>query len=192
MDTVRVVIYANPDDVFILNTYSKSKHYKVVKVFEVGVLVWYDIVKFIQLNNIQMVLVMNCTSISCKVYDFLSIVNDLCKIKVCVHIHTYKIDSLLPTGKVNPVFRTACKILYEFDTLDRNQSKERLEKGYSSHRRRGGRVGRKKGYRKSYDQYLIEYEKEIDLLIEGVSLKRIRDLTGTSISTLRKLKIIFV
>lgn len=39
--------------------------------------------------------------------------------------------------------------------------------------------------------YLIEYYDEIELLRDGLSLRRVRSKTGQSINTLRKLRRIF-
>ena len=39
--------------------------------------------------------------------------------------------------------------------------------------------------------YLIEYGYEIELLRDGLSLRRVRSKTGRAINTLRKLKSIF-
>ena len=63
-----------------------------------------------------------------------------------------------------------------------------MASGYEHHRASGGRVGRKKGYRKSKDEYLLTYDREIILLSKGNTLKDVKSITGTSINTLRKLK----
>ena len=40
--------------------------------------------------------------------------------------------------------------------------------------------------------YFIEYPNEIDMLRDGMSLRRARNLTGRAINTLRKLRKMFV
>lgn len=47
------------------------------------------------------------------------------------------------------------------------------------------------GYRKLKFDYLIEYSDEIELLSSGLSLRRVRSMTGRAINTLRKLKRLF-
>lgn len=48
--------------------------------------------------------------------------------------------------------------------------------------------GRTIGYRKPRENYLKEYQKELRLLANGVSLRDISKITGRSVNTLRKLK----
>ena len=60
--------------------------------------------------------------------------------------------------------------------------------GYEHYRDKGGKVGRKEGYRKSESEFRTQYDREISLLKIGNSLSDVRAITGTSINTLRKLK----
>ena len=54
-------------------------------------------------------------------------------------------------------------------------------------RREGIKMGRPASYRKSDDKMKEQYRKEISLLKQGLSLRQINGLTGTSIMTIRKL-----
>ena len=67
----------------------------------------------------------------------------------------------------------------------------RMSGGYNAYRASGGKVGRKVGYRKSEAEMKIQYVKEIELLNDDYSLRRVQALTGTSINTLRKIKKLF-
>lgn len=49
-------------------------------------------------------------------------------------------------------------------------------------------MGRQKGYRKPTEQYLREYQTELRLLANGVSMRQVSKLTGRSVNTLAKLK----
>lgn len=49
-------------------------------------------------------------------------------------------------------------------------------------------AGRTIGYRKPRENYLKEYQKELRLLANGVSLRDISKITGRSVNTLRKIK----
>ena len=48
-------------------------------------------------------------------------------------------------------------------------------------------MGRPTTYRKSDDKMKEEYKKDISLLKQGLSLRQINAITGTSIMTIRKL-----
>jgi hypothetical protein len=65
-----------------------------------------------------------------------------------------------------------------------------MSSGYQHFRSNGGKVGRKEGYKKSNEQMKEQYSKELSLLKKGLSLRNIQAITGTSVNTLRKLKVI--
>lgn len=48
------------------------------------------------------------------------------------------------------------------------------------------------GRKKLKFDYLIQYGYEIDLLRDGLSLRRVRGITGRAINTLRKLRKMFM
>ena len=76
----------------------------------------------------------------------------------------------------------------QFNSLEKNLIRARMSVGYEHYRDKGGRVGRKNGYRKSESEFRTQYDREISLLKIGNSLSDVRAITGTSINTLRKLK----
>lgn len=47
-------------------------------------------------------------------------------------------------------------------------------------------------YKKVKFDYYIEYPNEIHMLRDGMSIRRVRNLTGRAINTLRKLRKMFV
>ena len=63
-----------------------------------------------------------------------------------------------------------------------------MESGYNHYRLSGGAVGRKVGYRKSDEQMKNDYKQEISLIKKGLSLRNIQKITGTSTTTLQKIK----
>jgi hypothetical protein len=63
-----------------------------------------------------------------------------------------------------------------------------MTSGYNQFRSNGGKVGRKKGYRKSDDEMRAQYVQEIKLLKKNISLQNIYRITSTSPNTLMKLK----
>ena len=54
-------------------------------------------------------------------------------------------------------------------------------------RRDGIKMGRPATYRKSDEKMKEQYKKDISLLRQGLSLRQINAITGTSIMTIRKL-----
>lgn len=193
--TDRVVIYGRPDDIDNLLIYSSVRGFQVVEVFErtksnvkVQIL---EVMDFLKESNVHTLLVGDCSTLSRHADEFLAIMNDFCKEKVNVHFRDNKIDSML-YGKVNPVFRFGCKLLDEFDTIRRTQTRNRLRNGFRTYINNGGKVGRKIGYRKGGIDYELDYPKEISMLKDGFSIKEVQRITGTCENTLRKLKKHFV
>ena len=190
----RVVIYSKTQDIESLINYSKSKGYNVVEIFEKSddKLDLMELMDYITFNSIDKVIASTCSTLSKKSSEFLSFINDLNEAEISLVILDNNIESLLPDGKVNPSFTFLLNVLNEFSTIEKQQTRKRLEMSYNQYRNRGGRVGRKFGFRKKNLDYKIQYWKEIQLLREGYSLKECKKQTSTSVNTLRKLKSMFV
>ena len=190
----RVVIYSKTQDIESLINYSKSKGYNVVEIFEKSddKLDLMELMDYITFNGIDKLIVSTCSTLSRKSSEFLSFINDLNEAEISLVILDNNIESLLPDGNINPSFTFLLNVLNEFNTIEKQQTRIRLERSYNQYRIRGGRVGRKLGYRKNNLDYKIQYWKEIQLLREGYSLKECKKQTSTSVNTLRKLKSMFV
>lgn len=146
---------------------------------------------YVQSNKVDKVLIYECSRLSRRAVDFLSVIENLTAMKVSVYIHQNGLETLLPNGQPNPIANLVMGILAQFNSMERSLIRSRMESGYNHFRSLGGKVGRKAGYSKSLEQYRLEYAKEIALLKKGLSLRNTRAITGVSINTLRKLKELF-
>ena len=146
---------------------------------------------YVQSNKVDKVLIYECSRLSRRAVDFLSVIENLTAMKVSVYIHQNGLETLLPNGQPNPIANLVMGILAQFNSMERSLIRSRMESGYNHFRSLGGKVGRKAGYSKSLEQYRLEYSKEIALLKKGLSLRNTRAITGVSINTLRKLKELF-
>ena len=152
-----------------------------------------ELLEDVEKNQIQKVLVFECSRLSRRALDFLSIIEQLNEKGVSVFFYQNGLETLLPDGKVNPIASLVLGIMSQFNSMERDLIRARMKNGYDNLRPQhpGEKVvGRKIGYRKT--NYAEEYAKEISLLKKGVSLRDCQSLTGTSINTLRKLKSMFV
>ena len=143
---------------------------------------------YVQSNKVDKVLIYECSRLSRRAVDFLSVIENLTAMKVSVYIHQNGLETLLPNGQPNPIANLVMGILAQFNSMERSLIRSRMESGYNHYRSLGGKVGRKAGYSKSLEQYRLEYAKEIALLRKNLSLRNVKAITGTSINTLRKLK----
>ena len=190
----RVVIYSKPQDMETLANYSKTKGYKVIEIFEKSDdrLDLMELMDYITFNGIDKVIVPACSTISRKPLVFIDFINELNEAGTSLVIIDKNMESLSDDGSANPAFLFLIDVMKEFEKIRKEQTRKRLERSYNQFRDRGGRVGRKFGFRKKNLDYKIQYWKEIQLLREGYSLKECKKQTSTSVNTLRKLKSMFV
>ena len=204
-ERTKVVIYARVStstqdytrQITELRKYAQKQNYEIVKEFSEKIsggkkieerAAIKELLDFVQDNKVEKVLVYECSRLSRRQLDFLSIIEQLTEAGVSLYILQNGLETLLPDGKPNPIANLCFGIIAEFNNLEKNLIRARMASGYEHHRALGGRVGRKEGYRKSDEDYRIHYDREISLLSKGNTLKDVRAITGTSINTLRKLK----
>lgn len=151
-----------------------------------------EMLEFVEANHVDKVLIYECSRLSRRAVDFLSVIDTLTSLKVSVYIHHNGLETLLPDGTPNPIAQLVLGILAQFNSMERSLIRSRMESGYNHYRSLGGKVGRKEGYRKTEQQMVSEYQNEVKLLKKGLSLRNVQAITGTSINTLRKLKALFL
>lgn len=146
-----------------------------------------ELLNYVEVNKVDKVLIYECSRLSRRAVDFLSIIEIFNEKKISLYIHQNGLETLLPNGAINPIATLVLGILAQFNSMERSLIRSRMESGYNNFRRNGGVVGRKTGYRKTTEQLKEEYAEEIRLLKKGYSLRNIAKITHTSVNTLRKL-----
>ena len=149
-----------------------------------------ELLNFVVSSNVDKVLIYECSRLSRRAVDFLSVIETLTAHKVSVYIHQNGLETLLANKKPNPIAQLVLGILAQFNSMERSLIRARMESGYNHYRINGGVVGRKFGYRKTVEQMREQYKEEIKLLKKGLSLRNVAAITGTSINTLRKVRVL--
>ena len=149
-----------------------------------------ELLSYVETNHIDKVLIYECSRLSRRVADFINIVDRLNELHISLYIHQNGLETLQADGKVNPIAQLVIGMLAQFNSMERNLIRSRMESGYNNYRANGGVVGRKVGFRKSDETMRAEYKEESRLLRKGLSLRNIQRITGTSVNTLRKIKTI--
>lgn len=202
---MRVVIYARVStreqdyyrQLVELREYADRMGYEVVREFSEKVsgarkieerTALTELLNFIQTTPLDKILIYECSRLSRRVVDFLKIIEELTAQKISVYIHQNGLETLSPDGTPNPIANLVLGILAQFNSMERNLIRSRMESGYNHYRSTGGSVGRKVGYRKSEEQMKNDYKQEISLIKKGLSLRNIQKITGTSTTTLQKIK----
>lgn len=147
-----------------------------------------ELLAYTEQHKVDKVLIYECSRLSRRAIDFLTIIEYLTNRKISVYILQNGLETLLPSGQPNPIAQLVLGILAQFNLLERSLIRHRMESGYNHYRMNNGRVGRKVGYRKSDEQMRADYQREILLLRKGLSLRNVSAITSTSVNTLRKLK----
>lgn len=179
-----------------LRQYADSMGYDVVKTFSEKISgakkaeerqAMTELLNYVEVNKVDKVLIYECSRLSRRAVDFLSIIEIFNERKISLYIHQNGLETLLPNGEINPIATLVLGILAQFNSMERSLIRNRMESGYNNFRNNGGVVGRKTGYRKTNEQMILEYAEEIKLLKKGYSLRNISKITHTSVNTLRKL-----
>ena len=147
-----------------------------------------ELLSFVENNKVDKVLIYECSRLSRRAIDFLTVIENLTAKKISVYILQNGLETLLPNGQPNPIAQLVLGILAQFNSMERSLIRSRMESGYNHYRAIGGKVGRKEGYRKSEEAMRKQYQEEIKLLRKGLNLNNIYRITHTSPNTLQKLK----
>lgn len=204
MEKVKVIIYARVSttgqdydrQLVELQQYADRMNYVVIKTFSEKISgakkveerhAMIELLNYVEVNEVDKVLIYECSRLSRRAVDFLSIIEMFNEKKISLYIHQNGLETLLSNGEINPIATLVLGILAQFNSMERSLIRSRMESGYNNYRNNGGVVGRKVGYRKTNEQMKEEYAEEIRLLKRGYSLRNIAKITKTSVNTLRKL-----
>lgn len=202
---MKVVIYARVStlaqeydrQIDELKDYAKHMNYQVVKVFSEKISgakkiadrnALSELLDYVRNNKVDKVLIYECSRLSRRIVDFLQVIEELNELKVSLYIHQNGLETLLQNGSINPIASLVLGIIAQFNSMERSLIRSRMESGYNHFRDKGGKVGRKQGYKKSTEDMKEEYVEEIRLLKKGISLRNVAKITKTSVNTLRKLR----
>ena len=143
-------------------------------------------------NNVDYLLLSELSRLGRSTLQVLKSLERLHKAKVSVYIQNLGIYSLQPDGEVNPIASILITVLAEMGNIERANIQYRLNSGRAQYVRNGGKFGRKTGTIKSEDKKREEYREVITLLKRGYSIRNTAKLTGSSISTVQRIKNQFV
>lgn len=154
-----------------------------------------EMIDYIKANAIDRVVVLEISRLGRNTLEALKVIQNLNDNGVSLYIKNYNLETLTPSGQVNPVASLICTILIEIAQMERLTIRERMTSGRNQYIRRcreqGIKMGRPSTYRKSEAMYKEQYGREISLLKKGISLRNVSSITATSINTLRKIRNLF-
>ena len=155
-----------------------------------------SLIEYVQTNKVDKVVCLEISRLGRNTLEALKVIQVLNEQGICLHVKNYNLDTLTNDGKVNPVTSLICTILLEIAQMERLTIIERMSSGRAQYiakcKEDGVKMGRPSSYRKSDEKMREQYAKEIALLKKGLSLRNVSAITGTSVTTIRKVKDKFV
>jgi DNA invertase Pin-like site-specific DNA recombinase len=180
-----------------LKEYSEKMRFDVLGVFEEKVSggkkneerpKLMEMIEFIKENQVDKVLCWELSRLGRNTIEVLQTIKLLSENKISLFIKNYNIETLDDKGEVNPMSQFMIQILTSVSEMERTTIRQRIKSGYDSYRKRGGVVGRKKGYRKDSEELLQEHKDVVKLLKQGFSVRKTMKLTDKSSGTVQKMK----
>lgn len=205
MESQRVIIYGRCStqeqdyerQVIELTDYANTRNYQIVKVFTEKVSGFkktedrkqlYNLLNYIQSNKVDKILVWELSRLGRNVLEVLKVIKELNKLKVSLYIKNYGIETLNDLKEENTLSMFMVQMLSSVCEMERKWTMERVKSGYVNYRRKGGKVGRKKGYKEGKELTLIKHKDIVKYLNKGHTILDVCTLTGKSDKTVQKVK----
>lgn len=190
MEKTKVIIYARVStssqdydrQLHDLRDYAARQGYEVVKEYSEKISgakkveerqAMKELLDYTSKTKVDKILIYECSRLSRRAVDFLQLIETFTERGISVYILQNGLETMLPNGEVNPIATLVLGILAQFNSMERNLIRSRMESGYKNFRSNGGKVGRKDGYNKPIEAYKEEYAEELRLLKRGYSLRNI-------------------
>lgn len=139
-------------------------------------------------NSVDILLISELSRLGRNVDDVLANVR-LCKEK---HLNVYfqkeQLSIFDASGKEHPFLTIFIAVLGTCAQMERENIKFRLNSGKAQYMAKGGKVGRKEGYRKSDEELQEQYAGVIKQLRKGYPVRMIAKSEGVGISTVMRVK----
>ena len=143
-------------------------------------------------NDIDILLISELSRLGRNVDDVLANVR-LCKEK---HLNVYfqkeQLSIFNSDGKEHPFLTIFIAVLGTCAEMERENIKFRLNSGKAQYLAKGGKVGRKEGYKKPVEKLQEEYAGVIKMLRKGYPVRMIAKSEGVGISTVMRIKKKFI
>ena len=139
-------------------------------------------------GQIDRVIVTEVSRLGRRTSEVLAVIDELTELKICVYALNYRLETLLPTGKRNPMAGMLFTFLSEFAQLERETTVERINSGLDAARRKGKVLGRKPGTVQDEAKTLERYPAVVKRLRAGGSVRDVAKLCEVSTKTVQKVK----
>lgn len=87
-----------------------------------------ELLSYVDTHPVVKVLIYECSRLSRRAVDFLSVIEPLSAQKVSVYIHQNGLETLLPNGTPNPIAQLVLGILAQFNSMERSLIRSLISK----------------------------------------------------------------
>ena len=180
-----------------LKAYADRSSLNLVKVYEEHISgakknaerpVLMDCIEFCKENQIGTLLVSELSRLGRNTFEVLTTVRDLIDCHINVYFQKEQMHLLDANGKPSMFTPILIAALGTCAEMERENIQYRLNSGRRVYIEKGGKLGRKKGSTKSREKKEEEYKDVLVYLNKGYKIADIAKLTGTSTSTVQRLK----
>lgn len=180
-----------------LTEYAHRSNLNLVQVFEEHISgakrnedrpVLIDCIQYCKDNHIGTLLVSELSRIGRNTFEVLATVRDLVDSHINVYFKKEQMNLLDANGKPSLFTPILIATLSTCAEMERENIQYRLNSGRRIYIEKGGTLGRKKGSTKSREKKEEEYRDVLAYLGKGYKIADIAKLTGTSTSTVQRLK----
>lgn len=148
-----------------------------------------ECIEFCALNSVDIVLTSELSRLGRDVFELQGTINSLIRHGIDLFCQKEQFRLLGEDGKPSMIAPIMIAVLGTCAQLERENIQYRLNSGRAQYIAKGGRLGRKVGYRKPVETKEKEYAEAIRLIRRGRNtIKEIAKLSDTSISTVQRLK----
>lgn len=140
-------------------------------------------------GKIQKIVITEISRLGRKVAEAVKIIDRLHAAKVSIYIQNIGIETLLPNGKENFMFKPILLTLIGFAEMERELLRERILSGLETAKKNGVKLGRPKGSKLEDATFLQKYTKVVRKIKEGkMSIREIAAVCECSTFTVQKVK----
>jgi len=188
----------NQRQISSLKQVATEKGWKVKRVFEEKVSgtvkstdrkAFNKILEYTEHQNIKLVLISEISRIGRKVVDILTVVDTFHKKGIAIYVQQFNMVSMAD-GKENPVVMLLLQMMSVGAEMENNLRKTRQAEGIALAKLKQKYTGRVTGGAANKEKQLQKYSDVVDLIQKSdLSIRRIASISGRSINTVRKVKL---
>lgn len=145
------------------------------------------VMDLVRSGEIQKILVWEFSRFSRNTLDLLNLIEVLNENCVSLFVKKDSFETLDENCEMTAFGKMMLTILGAVSEMERTTIKQRLDSGYTSHRAKGGRVGRRLGYEKDIEK-TKKFNEISSLLKSGMSIRGVMTLLNVSQITVYKVK----